>query len=364
MIGRTAADARGVVRRSVHEGVGSVVDPLVGEPIGELDLLGPVEVDARGHVAVTVRSVSSRSEDVARLRDAVADAMAGVVDGSAGVVRVEVVDNARRAALGHRLRSRHVAPGGLGSRTRIIAVGSGKGGVGKSSVTANLAVALADTGRRVGVLDADVWGYSMPQLFGADQPPVAVSGMMLPVPAHGVRLMSMGFFVSDDEPVVWRGPMLQKALEQFLGDVYWGALDVLLVDLPPGTGDVPLSVMQLLPGASLLVVTTPQHAAVQVAARTGRMALDNRMPLAGVVENMSGGVFGSGGGRRLATALGTPLLGSVPLDERLRASGDAGRPALHDAPDAPAMRAIRQVAEALPDLRPSLVGRQLPLFVS
>ena len=172
----------------------------------------------------------------------------------------------------------------------------------------NLAVALARSGQGVGVLDADVWGYSVPQLFGVRERPVAVKGMMLPVTAHDVRLMSIGFFVEDGEPVVWRGPMLQKAIEQFLDDVYWGSLDVLLIDLPPGTGDVPLTILELLPTAALLVVTTPQKAAEQVAARAGRMALDARMPLAGVVENMTGGAFGVGGGARLAEQLGTPLL--------------------------------------------------------
>jgi ATP-binding protein involved in chromosome partitioning len=247
--------------------------------------------------------------------------------------------------------------------TRIYGVASGKGGVGKSSLTVNLAVALAQSGQRVGVLDADVWGYSVPQLFGVRERPLAVKGMMLPVPSHGVRLMSIGFFVDDAEPVVWRGPMLQKALEQFLDDVHWGRLDVLLIDLPPGTGDVPLTILELLPTASLLVVTTPQKAAEQVAARVGRMALDARMPLAGVVENMTGPTFGVGGGTRLAESLGAPLLGQIPMDERMSRAGDDGTPLLVCDPEAAASGAIRKLACALPAVRPSLVGKSLPLFV-
>ena len=225
---------------------------------------------------------------------------------------------------------------GLGSTTRVYAVASGKGGVGKSTVTANVAAALAQQGQRVGVLDADVWGYSMPQLFGVRRSPVALKGLMLPVEAHGVSLMSVGFFVDDAEPVVWRGPMLHKAIEQFLGDVHWGDLDVLLIDLPPGTGDVTISLLELLPDAQLLAVTTPQPAARTVAERVGRMALNARMPVAGVVENMSALVcgachestplFGSGGGQQLADLMRAPLLGQVPLDVATREGGDLGSP--------------------------------------
>jgi ATP-binding protein involved in chromosome partitioning len=270
-------------------------------------------------------------------------------------------------------RSEGTHPFGAGSGTRVYAVASGKGGVGKSSVTANLAVALAQQGERVGVLDADVWGWSIPQLFGVRRAPVALKGLMLPVEAHGVALMSVGFFVEDNEPVVWRGPMLHKAIEQFLGDVHWGDLDTLLIDLPPGTGDVTLSLLELVPDAQLLAVTTPQVAAQTVAARVGRMARDARMPVAGVVENMSALVcpscaeqtplFGEGGGRRLAEAIAAPLLGQVPLDLPLRASGDAGVPAVVGAPTAPSAVELRRIAAQLPIVRRSLVGRRLPLSV-
>jgi ATP-binding protein involved in chromosome partitioning len=252
-------------------------------------------------------------------------------------------------------------------------VASGKGGVGKSTVAANLAVALAQRGKRVGVLDADVWGWSVPQLFGVRHPPVALKGLMLPLQAHGVSLMSVGFLVTGDEPVVWRGPMLHKAIEQFLGDVHWGDLDVLLIDLPPGTGDVTLTLLELLPDAQLLAVTTPQVAAQAVAARVGRMALDARMPVAGVIENMSTLVcstcetrtplFGEGGGERLAEGLGTTLLGQVPLDLSLRVAGDRGVPAVVATPDAHSAVELRRIAAELPVVRRSLVGRVLPLSV-
>jgi ATP-binding protein involved in chromosome partitioning len=257
---------------------------------------------------------------------------------------------------------------------RIYAVASGKGGVGKSSVTANLAVALADQGLAVGLLDADVWGYSVPHLFGTHRAPVALSGIMFPVEAHGVRLMSTGFLVPEDEPVIWRGPMLHKALEQFLADVHWGDLDVLLLDLPPGTGDITLSLLELVPTAALLAVTTPQPAARTVASRVGRMAKDARMPIAGVVENMSSAVceacghgtalFGSGGGQQLADELGAPLLAQVPLDVALRIAGDDGVPVVRRDPTAPSAQVLRQLAADLPTVRRSLVGVPLPLSVS
>ncbi|WP_238384728.1 Mrp/NBP35 family ATP-binding protein [Segeticoccus rhizosphaerae] len=299
-----------------------------------------------------------------RLRDVIEVAVRPLPGVRALDLELTPLTDAARANLARRLRESHGRPGALGSRTRIYAVGSGKGGVGKSTVTANLAVALARTGQKVAVLDADVWGYSVPQLFGLHEAPVALQGLMLPPAAHGVSLMSIGFFVSPDEPVVWRGPMLQKALEQLLDDVYWGDPDVLLVDLPPGTGDVPLSVLQLLPDAALLLVTTPQAAATTVAARIGRMALDSRMPLAGVVENMTGSVFGSGGGAELAKTLGTTLLGQIPLDEDLRRGGDDGIPLVAADPIGTTASVLTATAAALPQTRRSLAGRSLPLFVT
>jgi ATP-binding protein involved in chromosome partitioning len=245
----------------------------------------------------------------------------------------------------------------------VYAVASGKGGVGKSTVTANLAVALAASGKRVGVLDADVWGYSIPGLFGVCENPRVVDGRMVPLRAHGVALMSVGFLVPEGAPVMWRGPMLHKALEQFLLDVAWGELDVLLLDLPPGTGDIQLSLLELLPSAALLAVTTPQPAAQAVAARVVTMARDAGLSIAGVVENMTGELFGSGGGSRLAEAAGVPLLGQVPLDRAARLAGDGGIPVVFRDPDAASAVALAGVAARLPVVRPSLVRRPLPLSV-
>ena len=281
-----------------------------------------------------------------------------------------------RMALAVRLRGDIPEGGhrfGPDSSTQVYAVASGKGGVGKSTVTANLAIALAEQGKRVGILDADVWGYSIPHLFGVRRAPVALKGLMLPIEAHGVSLMSVGFFVTDEEPVVWRGPMLHKALAQFLTDVHWGELDVLLIDLPPGTGDITMSLLELVPDAALIAVTTPQPAAQTVAERVGRMARNARMPVAGVVENMSAlvcgschestALFGSGGGDRLAESIAAPLLGRVPLDIELREAGDAGVPAMISAPQSHSAKELRRIAAALPVVRRSLVGRSLPLSV-
>src|SRR5262249_43643173 len=250
-----------------------------------------------------------------------------------------------------------------GSLTRVYCVASGKGGVGKSSVTVNLAVAMAHRGLTVGVVDADIYGHSVPGMLGTDDRPTQVEKMILPPVAHGVKVISIGMFVKDNTPVVWRGPMLHRALQQFLADVYWGDLDVLLLDLPPGTGDVAISVAQLVPNAEILVVTTPQQAAAEVAERAGTIAMQTRQRIAGVVENMAwmpcphGGerveVFGSGGGQTVAAALTrvtgatVPLLGQIPLDLRLREGGDDGTPVVLADPGAAASRVLSEVAEKL-----------------
>jgi ATP-binding protein involved in chromosome partitioning len=338
-------------------------------------MLGDVRVDRDGTARVTVRLTTPTCPMRQRLADevgAAADTVAGV---SAVRVDFDAMSDAERRGLSSRLRGGRESghPFGPDSTTRIYAVASGKGGVGKSTVTANLAVALAQQEKRVGVLDADVWGWSVPQLFGVRRPPVALKGLMLPLQAHGVALMSVGFLVDGDEPVVWRGPMLHKAIEQFLGDVYWGDLDVLLLDLPPGTGDVTLTLLELLPDAQLLAVTTPQVAAQAVAARVGRMARDARMPVAGVIENMSTlvcsscdahtPIFGEGGGARLAADMSTTLLGKIPLDLPLRTAGDLGVPAMVSSLDAPSVVELRRIAADLPVVRRSLAGRSLPLSV-
>ena len=374
LLARRPSDTADVA--AVREALARVEDPELHLSLPEAGMVGAVDVDRSGAVRVVLR-LTTRS---CPLRESLVRDVTAEVGRLPGVRRVDVdlatMSEAERSGLAARLRAgrppgRH--PFGAGSRTQVYAVASGKGGVGKSTLAANLAVALAQQGQRVGVLDADVWGYSVPQLFGVRRAPVALGGVMLPVEAHGVALMSVGFFVDDQEPVVWRGPMLHKAIEQFLTDVHWGELDTLLVDLPPGTGDVTISLLEMLPDAQLLAVTTPQPAARTVAARVGRMARDARMPVAGVVENMATlacsccgattDLFGSGGGATLAAEIEAPLLGEVPLDLPLRTCGDAGTPAVLAAPAAASATEIRRIAADLPVVRRSLVGRPLPLSV-
>ncbi len=361
----------GVDLDRVGSAVGAVLEPEIGRPLAELGLLGNVSAGAGGRVRVPVALVTRDHPSADLLRSTVC-AAASAVD---GVRRVEV----EFSGLGERARVELVEKLRGGTRPvsatpRIYAVASGKGGVGKSTITANLAVALAAAGQRVGVLDADVWGYSVPQLFGVRRAPVALGGLMLPVRAHDVALMSTGFFVAEDTPIVWRGPMLHKALQQFLADVYWGELDVLLLDLPPGTGDITLSLLELLPDAALLAVTTPQLAARTVASRVARMAREADMPVAGVVENMTAAVcagcgdttalFGSGGGATLAEQTSAPLLGQIPLDIELRDAGDRGVPVVAASPTAASALELARIASALPIARRSLLRRSLPLFVS
>jgi ATP-binding protein involved in chromosome partitioning len=344
--------------------VGAVTHPGIDVPLATLGLLDSVDVSRGGDVTVRILVLTEHDTRTEALVSAVDAATRSVPGVRRSIVRTAVLDDQGRGSLSSRLRGRHRRPGRMGSPTKVYAIASGKGGVGKSTLTANLAVALAQDGQRVGVLDADVWGYSVPQLFGIREHPVAIKGLMLPVESHGVRLMSIGFFVSEDEPVVWRGPMLHKALEQLLDDVFWGSLDVLLVDLPPGTGDVPLTVLELLPDANLVVVTTPQRAAEVVAARVGKMAAEAGMPVVGVVENMVGAAFGVGGGARLAGSLGIPLLAQVPVDEALSRAGDDGVPLVVADPENPTARLLAQVSANLPAVRRSLVGRSLPLSVT
>lgn len=358
---------------AVRVAVGQVEDPEIHRPIADLGMLGEVSVSS-GRVRVEIRLTTPSCP----LRDAfgaqVRRAVHSVVPDASVDITFGALDERARRDLALLLRGGTPSGAIPVLAPRIYAVASGKGGVGKSSLSANLAVALADQGLSVGLLDADVWGYSVPQLFGVMRAPVALSGLMFPVEAHGVRLMSTGFLVPEDEPIIWRGPMLHKALEQFLADVHWGDLDVLLIDLPPGTGDITVSLLELLPSAALLAVTTPQQAARKVASRVGRMATDARMPVAGVVENMSWAacescghgtaLFGEGGGRLLAEEMGVPLLGQIPLDVALREAGDAGVPVVHRAPDAASARALIALAAGLPTVRRSLVGTPLPLSVA
>lgn len=359
---------RGHVAAAVRAAVEDVVDPDLGIGLHVLSTVRSVQVDLRGQVRIEVGVVSSATVDDEIFR-ALLCSRAQAVDGVRGVtVRLGVLNGSERETVAQVVSAlrQPAVPAPV-----VYAVASGKGGVGKSTLAASLAVALAGQGRSVGLLDADVWGYSVPQIFGVRGAPAVVGGRMVPLRAHGVRLMSLGFFVADNDPVVWRGPMLHKALTQFVVDTHWGGLDELVLDLPPGTGDVTLSVLELLPEASLVVVTTPQTAARVVASRVGAMAQDVYMPISGVVENMSGvacrvcgattDVFGAGGGRALADELGVTLLGQVPLDVTVREAGDRGVPVAIADPTGPAARAVRDVADRLRPARRSLVGRPLGL---
>lgn len=347
--------------------VGDVSDPELRCRLGELGMVRNVEVGRRGRVRIDIALTTPNCPMSEQIRHDVTAA----ADGVAGVTRCEVrlstmsPDERNRAA-------RHAIEGCASAEPReIYAIASGKGGVGKSSIAANLAVALARQGRSVGLIDADVWGYSVPQLFGVHRAPIAMNGRMLPVQAHGVALMSLGFFVGPNEPVVWRGPMLHKALTQFVTDTFWGDLDVLILDLPPGTGDVTLSVLELLPDAALVAVTTPQLAARSVASRVGALAKQVRMPTAGVIENMSelvcphcaqtSQMFGADGGEQLAAEIGCGVLGNIPLDVELRESGDRGVPVVVARPESASALALCRAAERLRPARRPLAGRSLGL---
>jgi ATP-binding protein involved in chromosome partitioning len=352
---------------AIRSAVDAVLDPELHRSLGELDMVRAVTT-RRGRVEIELALTTAGCPMTELLARDVTSAASSVVTTRDVHVSFTVMTETERRALADRFLSGRTEFG-ASAAAAVIAVASGKGGVGKSSVAANLAVALARQGKSVGLLDADVWGYSVPQLFGVRSSPIALYETMLPVQAHGVRLMSLGFLVEDEEPIVWRGPMLHKALTQFVHDVHWGPLDVLLLDLPPGTGDVTLSVLELLPEASLLVVTTPQQAARTVASRVGAMARDVGMPIAGVVENMSemvcahcdgrSALFGAGGGERLAGDLGVRLLGHVPLDAALREAGDIGIPVVAGAPHSASAQSLIEIASVMRPARRPLVGRQL-----
>jgi ATP-binding protein involved in chromosome partitioning len=388
-----------VNREDVMRALEGVIDPELRRPVTELDMVRDVEIDG-GDVRVTIALTVAGCP----LRDSFKEQVANVMKDVQGVERVavgfDVMTAEERQALTTKLR------GGLQERskglsldasTRVIAVCSGKGGVGKSTLAANLAVAFSQLGNQVGVLDADVYGHSIPHILGIHQKPVLVDKMIVPpvrrikplrpmpsdrpVSSDGrtgkpvrpesdiasdvaIKLMSIGFFLDDNQPVMWRGPMLHRALEQFLSDVHWGELDVLVVDMPPGTGDVAISLGQLLPRAETVVVTTPQPAAQEVASRAGVMAQKTGMRLVGVVENMTGDVFGSGGGERLAAELEVPLLGRVPLDPLLRECGDAGEPLVAAAQDSETAAELRRIADAVIALERGSIVKPLTVVSS
>ncbi|GHJ10333.1 iron-sulfur cluster carrier protein [Micromonospora humidisoli] len=366
---------------AIQAALATVNDPEIRRPITDLGMVRSAEIGEDGVVRVGLLLTVAGCPLKDKLRGDITAAV-GAVPGVSGVeIDFGVMSPEQRQELQGKLRGgatdEAVIPFAQpGSRTRVYAVASGKGGVGKSSVTVNLAAALAARGLSVGVVDADIYGHSVPRMLGADGKPTRVEDMIMPPQANGVKVISIGMFTPGNSAVVWRGPMLHRALQQFLGDVYWGELDVLLLDLPPGTGDIAISVAQLLPNAEILVVTTPQAAAAEVAERAGAISLQTHQRIVGVIENMSWlelpdgtrmEVFGSGGGAAVAESLTrtigaqVPLLGQIPMDSRVREGGDAGTPIVLAAPDAPAAKALHQVADRLAVRRESLLGKSLGL---
>ena len=352
-------------RSAILEALEQVIDPELRRPVTELEMVRGVE-SAGGVVSLTIVLTVAGCPLRQSFEEQIHRALAPVPGVTGISLSFAVMTPEERQKLTTKLRGG--VPAGdavvkLGPDTRVLAVASGKGGVGKSSLAANLAVALSRLGRRTGILDADAYGHSIPHMLGIRQKPVAVDELIVPPVKDELKLMSIGFFLEGNEPVMWRGPMLHRALEQFLTDVHWGDLDVLVVDMPPGTGDVSISLGQLLPRAEVIVVTTPQKLAQDVAARAAAMARKTNMRLLGVVENMSGEVFGSGGGELLAAELGVPLLGRVPLDPLLREQGDLGEPIVAAHPEAESAKAIVTIAEAVDASRQSSGGivKSLPL---
>jgi ATP-binding protein involved in chromosome partitioning len=365
---------------AISAALATVLDPEIRKPITELGMVESVEVGDDGAVAVSLLLTVAGCPMKEQLTRDVSTAVGQVAGVTAVSVHLGVMTDAQRGELRTKLRgdapANEIPFAQPGSRTRVYAVASGKGGVGKSSVTVNLAAALAARGLAVGVLDADIYGFSVPRMLGVTGKPTQVDQMIMPPIAHEVKVISIGMFTPGNTAVVWRGPMLHRALQQFLADVFWGDLDVLLMDLPPGTGDIAISVAQLVPSAELLVVTTPQLAAREVAERAGSIALQTHQQIVGVVENMSWlelpdgsrmELFGSGGGQAVADSLaaltGTrvPLLGQIPIDQRVREGGDAGSPVVLDAPESAASVALLGIADVLAARQHSLVGRSLGL---
>jgi ATP-binding protein involved in chromosome partitioning len=364
-------NGRVATREQIMKALEAVIDPELRRSIVELEMVRSVEIGANGVVDVTVSLTTAGCPIRSHFQTSVAQAV-GALEGVGHVnVFFDVLSDSEKAALQQKLGRGSLPEGALAQVSNVICVGSGKGGVGKSTLTANLAAALSAEGKRVGILDADVWGYSIPRMYGlgATRPPVSAQRKIVPLKAHGVKVMSIGFFVEEDAAVVWRGPMLHKALTQFLQDVEWGALDYLLIDLPPGTGDVSMTLAQLLPQAQFAIVTTPQATAQKVARRAAQMAHKVSLEIVGVIENMSGfatptgeryAIFGEGGGQELADELDVPLLGKVPLTMPLREHADAGVPLVVEDPDDAAAQAIRHAARGLIALAPL----ELPVLAS
>jgi ATP-binding protein involved in chromosome partitioning len=360
-------------REQILESLRVVVDPELRQDIVTLGMVRSIKVSDGGVVDVTVSLTTPGCPIRSHFQTSVATAARGVEGVTHVNVAFDVLSDQEKAGLQQKLgRPGGLPEGALAQVANVTCVGSGKGGVGKSSLTVNLAAALRAEGKKVGVLDADVWGYSIPRMLGVggQRPRVNGERKILPLEAHGLKVMSIGFFIKEDEAVVWRGPMLHKALTQFLEDVAWGELDHLLIDLPPGTGDVSMTLSQLLPQAKFVIVTTPQEAAQKVARRSAQMADKVSLEIAGVIENMSGfttpdgqrfPIFGEGGGQLLADELEVPLLGKVPLTMALRENADAGVPLIEAEPDDAAAQAVRHAARGLIALMP-MQPVQLPVL--
>jgi len=368
------------LEQAVRAALAKVIDPELRRPITELNMVKSVSVNPDGATHVGIYLTTSACPKKAEISERVTAAVSDVPGTGAVTVELDVMNDEQRTELRKQLRGDAAEPvipfAQPGSLTRVYAIASGKGGVGKSSVTVNIAASLAARGLSVGLLDADIYGHSVPRMMGTSDRPTQVESMILPPVAHDVKVISIAQFTQGNVPVVWRGPMLHRALQQFLADVYWGDLDVLLLDLPPGTGDVAISVAQLLPSAEIIVVTTPQIAAAEVAERAGAIALQTRQRIVGVVENMSGmtmpdgstmNLFGEGGGQQVAERLSrtvgadVPLLGQVPLDPALVTAGDSGVPLVLSAPDSAAAQALRSIADKVSTRRRGLAGMSLGL---
>ena len=348
----------------VTEALRAVIDPELHKDIVTLGMVRSVDIHANGVVDITVSLTTPGCPIRSHFEDGVNGAIRAL-EGVTGVnLSFDVLSDSEKQALRGKLGRGTLPEGALAQVKNVICVGSGKGGVGKSSVTANMAAALAASGKKVGVLDADVWGYSQPRMFGLNGERAKINGDRKIIPldgGEGIKVVSIGFFIEQDAAVVWRGPMLHKALQQFLEDVDWGQLDYLLIDLPPGTGDVSMTLSQLLPQAKFLIVTTPQAVAQKVARRSADMATKLTLEIAGVIENMAGfttpsgesfPIFGEGGGQALADELEVPLLGQVPLTMSLRVQADGGLPVVFSDPQDPAAQAITQVAKRLIAMTP------------